>query len=191
MSTDESRRAIRRALISVYDKTGLVELAQGLSAAGVEIVRTPVRHIVTRDDGRVAGVELVDGRTLGADAVVVGARFRARADVFASAGLVAVPHVTGLGDARRKLLGAALARREEHDVEPAEVSGRGVLDGHLAVAPREGAARAAGGGEEPELVNGPELTSRAVALTQDAAHNATDLSRRAHNADPHGDKSTA
>ncbi|GLE51858.1 bifunctional phosphoribosylaminoimidazolecarboxamide formyltransferase/IMP cyclohydrolase [Mycobacterium montefiorense] len=40
MSTDESRRAIRRALISVYDKTGLVELAQGLSAAGVEIVST-------------------------------------------------------------------------------------------------------------------------------------------------------
>jgi phosphoribosylaminoimidazolecarboxamide formyltransferase / IMP cyclohydrolase len=39
-STDESRRAIRRALISVYDKTGLIELAQGLSAAGVEIVST-------------------------------------------------------------------------------------------------------------------------------------------------------
>jgi phosphoribosylaminoimidazolecarboxamide formyltransferase / IMP cyclohydrolase len=38
--TDESRRAIRRALISVYDKTGLVDLAQGLSAAGVEIVST-------------------------------------------------------------------------------------------------------------------------------------------------------
>src|SRR5260370_21393128 len=40
LSTDESRRAIRRALISVYDKTGLVDLAQGLSAAGVEIVST-------------------------------------------------------------------------------------------------------------------------------------------------------
>ncbi|GAA0037349.1 MULTISPECIES: bifunctional phosphoribosylaminoimidazolecarboxamide formyltransferase/IMP cyclohydrolase [Brevibacterium] len=33
-------RAIRRALISVYDKTGLTELARGLSAAGVEIVST-------------------------------------------------------------------------------------------------------------------------------------------------------
>src|SRR5437660_9841824 len=40
MSTDESRRPIRRALISVYDKTGLIELARGLSAAGVEIVST-------------------------------------------------------------------------------------------------------------------------------------------------------
>ncbi len=31
---------IRRALISVYDKTGLIELAQGLHAEGVEIVST-------------------------------------------------------------------------------------------------------------------------------------------------------
>lgn len=33
-------KPIRRALISVYDKTGLIELAQSLSAAGVEIVST-------------------------------------------------------------------------------------------------------------------------------------------------------
>ncbi|MEV6277816.1 bifunctional phosphoribosylaminoimidazolecarboxamide formyltransferase/IMP cyclohydrolase [Nocardia sp. NPDC051832] len=35
-----SRRPIKRALISVYDKTGLVELATGLHAAGVELVST-------------------------------------------------------------------------------------------------------------------------------------------------------
>ncbi|GAA2634585.1 bifunctional phosphoribosylaminoimidazolecarboxamide formyltransferase/IMP cyclohydrolase [Actinomadura fulvescens] len=35
-----SRVAIERALISVYDKTGLEELAQGLHRAGVEIVST-------------------------------------------------------------------------------------------------------------------------------------------------------
>ena len=40
MSTDESRRPIRRALISVYDKTGLIELSRGLNDAGVEIVST-------------------------------------------------------------------------------------------------------------------------------------------------------
>ena len=44
MSTDDrqesGRRPIRRALISVYDKTGLVELAAGLHAAGVDIVST-------------------------------------------------------------------------------------------------------------------------------------------------------
>jgi phosphoribosylaminoimidazolecarboxamide formyltransferase/IMP cyclohydrolase len=31
---------VRRALISTYDKAGLPELAQGLHAAGVEIVST-------------------------------------------------------------------------------------------------------------------------------------------------------
>jgi phosphoribosylaminoimidazolecarboxamide formyltransferase/IMP cyclohydrolase len=36
----EGKRPIRRALISVYDKTGLVELASALHAAGVEIVST-------------------------------------------------------------------------------------------------------------------------------------------------------
>lgn len=36
----QDRKAIRRALVSVYDKTGLVELATGLHAAGVELVST-------------------------------------------------------------------------------------------------------------------------------------------------------
>jgi phosphoribosylaminoimidazolecarboxamide formyltransferase/IMP cyclohydrolase len=36
----EQRRAIRRALVSVYDKTGLEELAVGLHEAGVAIVST-------------------------------------------------------------------------------------------------------------------------------------------------------
>ena len=33
--TANDRIAVRRALVSVYDKTGLVELGQGLHAAGV------------------------------------------------------------------------------------------------------------------------------------------------------------
>ena len=40
MTNTHDRRLIRRALISVYDKRGLVELATALSAAGVEIVST-------------------------------------------------------------------------------------------------------------------------------------------------------
>ncbi len=36
----EERRPIRRALVSVYDKTGLEDLAQGLHEAGVAIVST-------------------------------------------------------------------------------------------------------------------------------------------------------
>jgi len=40
MTDNDGRRRIRRALISVYDKTGLVPLAQGLHEAGVSIVST-------------------------------------------------------------------------------------------------------------------------------------------------------
>lgn len=36
----ETKRTIRRALVSVYDKTGLDELARGLHAAGVQLVST-------------------------------------------------------------------------------------------------------------------------------------------------------
>ncbi|MGS2613440.1 bifunctional phosphoribosylaminoimidazolecarboxamide formyltransferase/IMP cyclohydrolase [Micromonospora sp. LZ34] len=39
-STQDERRPIKRALVSVYDKTGLVELARALHAAGVELVST-------------------------------------------------------------------------------------------------------------------------------------------------------
>jgi phosphoribosylaminoimidazolecarboxamide formyltransferase/IMP cyclohydrolase len=38
--SENGRRPIRRALISVYDKTGLVELARGLHEAGVDIIST-------------------------------------------------------------------------------------------------------------------------------------------------------
>lgn len=51
MSTDDGRRRIRRALISVYDKTGLVDLAQGLCAAGVDIISTGSTAKVIADKG--------------------------------------------------------------------------------------------------------------------------------------------
>ncbi|MFD8549984.1 bifunctional phosphoribosylaminoimidazolecarboxamide formyltransferase/IMP cyclohydrolase [Streptomyces sp. NPDC059649] len=40
MTAEGTKRPIRRALVSVYDKSGLEELAQGLHAAGVELVST-------------------------------------------------------------------------------------------------------------------------------------------------------
>ncbi|MGW3146422.1 bifunctional phosphoribosylaminoimidazolecarboxamide formyltransferase/IMP cyclohydrolase [Streptomyces sp. NPDC001177] len=40
MTAESNKRAIRRALVSVYDKTGLEELARGLHEAGVELVST-------------------------------------------------------------------------------------------------------------------------------------------------------
>ena len=39
-AADSGRRPIRRALVSVYDKTGLEELARGLHEAGVALVST-------------------------------------------------------------------------------------------------------------------------------------------------------
>ncbi len=74
MSTDVgpqmARRPITRALISVYDKTGLIELARGLTASGVEIVSTgsTAKTIaengisVTRVEELTGFPEVLDGR---------------------------------------------------------------------------------------------------------------------------------
>jgi phosphoribosylaminoimidazolecarboxamide formyltransferase/IMP cyclohydrolase len=51
VSNEEGRRPIRRALISVYDKTSLAELGQGLAAAGVEIVSTGTTAAVLAEAG--------------------------------------------------------------------------------------------------------------------------------------------
>ncbi len=59
---DSTRRPIRRALISVYDKTGLIELAGGLHAAGVDIVSTGSTAKTIADKGiPVTPVEDVTG----------------------------------------------------------------------------------------------------------------------------------
>jgi phosphoribosylaminoimidazolecarboxamide formyltransferase/IMP cyclohydrolase len=47
----EGRRPIRRALVSVYDKTGLDVLGKALAAAGVEVVSTGSTAGVLRDAG--------------------------------------------------------------------------------------------------------------------------------------------
>ncbi len=65
-----AKRPIRRALISVYDKTGLIPLARGLHAAGVDIVSTGSTAKTIANDGipvtpveRVTGFpEVLDGR---------------------------------------------------------------------------------------------------------------------------------
>ena len=56
------RRAIRRALISVYDKTGLTDLARGLNDAGVDIVSTGSTAKTIADAGvPVTPVEQITG----------------------------------------------------------------------------------------------------------------------------------
>ena len=65
-----TRRPIRRALVSVYDKRGLDELARALHAAGVEIVSTGSTAAaltaagvpVTRVEDVTAFPECLDGR---------------------------------------------------------------------------------------------------------------------------------
>ena len=51
MTESDGRRVIRRALVSVYDKSGLVELSRGLQRAGVEIVSTGSTAKVISDAG--------------------------------------------------------------------------------------------------------------------------------------------
>ena len=71
--------------------------AEALRAAGVRIVEGRVQRIVNGDDGHIAAVELVGGEAIEADAVVVTARFRVRAEPFASLGLTLADHPSGLG----------------------------------------------------------------------------------------------
>lgn len=70
-----------------------------LIASDVEVVWAEVRRVISGDDGRVAGVELVDGRVLHADAVAIGPMLRARAEAVARLGLTTTPHESGMGDA--------------------------------------------------------------------------------------------
>jgi len=81
-----TKRPIRRALISVYDKTGLVELGAGLAGAGVQIVSTGSTAAALRGAGvRVIEVEELTGFprrwTAGQDAAPEGARRGCSADL--------------------------------------------------------------------------------------------------------------
>jgi phosphoribosylaminoimidazolecarboxamide formyltransferase/IMP cyclohydrolase len=62
MSMHDSRRPIRRALISVYDKTGLIDIACGLHKAGVDIVSTgSTAKAIAKSAIPVTSVEAVTG----------------------------------------------------------------------------------------------------------------------------------
>jgi phosphoribosylaminoimidazolecarboxamide formyltransferase / IMP cyclohydrolase len=70
MSTPAGEKAIRRALISVTDKTGLVEFAQGLAGLGVELISTGgtaralrAAGLQVKDISELTGFpEMLDGR---------------------------------------------------------------------------------------------------------------------------------
>jgi thioredoxin reductase/SAM-dependent methyltransferase len=93
------RHLTDRLTVVLHDPTGLEEqVVEALAASGVTVERSEVGRVITGPDGEVSGVELNDGRIPEADAVVVGSRFRARADVLDGVGLTTTPHPTGAGD---------------------------------------------------------------------------------------------
>jgi thioredoxin reductase len=69
-----------------------------LRARGVHLEAGPVAEVVADDTDAVAGVRMADGRTLDADAVVVGPRFVARTELLDGLGLVPVPAPMGRGE---------------------------------------------------------------------------------------------
>jgi thioredoxin reductase/SAM-dependent methyltransferase len=94
------RHLTDRLTIVLHDPTGVDDATvDALVASGVTVERGEVSRIITGPDREVSGVRLGDGRTLDADAVVVGTRFRARTEMLAGLGLTATPHPTGAGDA--------------------------------------------------------------------------------------------
>ncbi|MGF1651992.1 MAG: methyltransferase domain-containing protein, partial [Actinomycetales bacterium] len=102
------RHLTDRLTVVLHDSYGVAQgvdeggddgVVAALVAAGTPVVRDRVRRVLTGPDGGVAGVELAGGRTLVADAVLVGPRFRPRAEMLATAGVTTTPHPTGLGDA--------------------------------------------------------------------------------------------
>ena len=93
-------RQLTARLTVVVDDAVTADQAEldALRAGGVAIRQAAVRRIVTGPDGHVSAVELADGESIAADAVVVGPRFAARAEPFLPLGLRPAAHPGGLGD---------------------------------------------------------------------------------------------
>jgi thioredoxin reductase/SAM-dependent methyltransferase len=71
---------------------------EALRAGGVDVRHGQVNRIVAGADGHITAVELTDLERIKADSVVVGPRFRVRAEPFAALGVRPVAHPSGLGD---------------------------------------------------------------------------------------------
>jgi phosphoribosylaminoimidazolecarboxamide formyltransferase/IMP cyclohydrolase len=70
--TPQARRPVRRALLSVSDKRGLVEFARGLSELGVELVASGGSAAALRE----AGLPVVDVETLTGSPEMLGGRVK-------------------------------------------------------------------------------------------------------------------
>jgi phosphoribosylaminoimidazolecarboxamide formyltransferase/IMP cyclohydrolase len=72
MSPQSPSRPVARALLSVFDKTGLVELGRGLAALGIELVASGGTSTALRD----AGLDVVDVSELTASPEMLGGRVK-------------------------------------------------------------------------------------------------------------------
>lgn len=94
------RQLTARLTVVVHDPAGVDGSAlDALRSGGVDVRHDRARRLVVDGDGSVNAVELASGERIEADAVVVGPRFRARAEAFASIGLRPAEHPSGIGDA--------------------------------------------------------------------------------------------
>jgi thioredoxin reductase len=93
------RQLTAQLTVVLHDRTDVDDAElDALRAAGVKIEQGTVSRVLSGPDGRLTGVELAGHGPVEADAVVVGPRFRVRAEPFASLGLRPAAHPTGLGD---------------------------------------------------------------------------------------------
>jgi thioredoxin reductase/SAM-dependent methyltransferase len=93
------RQLTARLTVVLHDPSDVDESAlDALRASGVKVVRGTASRIVSDSAGHIAAVELAGQGAINADAVVVGPRFRVRAEPFASLGLRPTAHPSGLGD---------------------------------------------------------------------------------------------
>ena len=147
MAPQVSRRPVRRALLSVSDKTGLVELARGLAGLGVELVASGGTARALRD----AGLAVVDVAELTGSPEMLGGRVKTL---------------------HPRVHGGLLARRD-HDGDRADVEAHGIRPIDLVVVnlyPFEATVAKAGISREEAIeqidIGGPSMI-RSAAKNQD------------------------
>jgi len=92
------RHLTGRLTVVLHDTTGVDTTAvAALVASGVPVITASVDRIRT-GDGAPLTVELADGGSLPADAVLTGSRFHARVEALTGTGVSTAPHPSGLGD---------------------------------------------------------------------------------------------
>ncbi|WFE30974.1 FAD-dependent oxidoreductase [Micromonospora sp. WMMD975] len=85
--------------VVLHDATGIDPAAvQTLVASVVPVVEGAVRRVADAGPDGSLVVELADGRSLPADAILTGGRFRPRVEMLAGLGVDTTAHPSGLGD---------------------------------------------------------------------------------------------